>query len=147
MKYWFNQRMLKARAVRASLVVQMLKSLPVIRKPNSVPGFLKIPWRREWLLTPVFLHGEFHGQRSLAGCTVRGSHRVRHEWATNTFTSLSRAVRLVNAGFTHVFIRLLGNHIISFIAQRFDNPLLPHWSILANSWKQNLLLCASWELI
>ena len=24
----------------------------------------KIPWRREWLSTPVFLHGEFHGQRS-----------------------------------------------------------------------------------
>ena len=24
----------------------------------------KIPWRREWLPTPVFLPGEFHGQRS-----------------------------------------------------------------------------------
>ena len=31
------------------------------------------------------------------------------------FTSLSCAVRLVDPGFTHVFIRLLGNHIISFI--------------------------------
>ena len=29
------------------------------------PG--SIPWRREWLRTPVFLSGEFHGQRSLAG--------------------------------------------------------------------------------
>ena len=27
----------------------------------------KNPWRREWLHTLVFLHGEFHGQRSLAG--------------------------------------------------------------------------------
>ena len=26
-----------------------------------------IPWRREWLSTPVFLPGESHGQRSLAG--------------------------------------------------------------------------------
>ena len=25
------------------------------------------PWRREWLPTPVFLPGESHGQRSLAG--------------------------------------------------------------------------------
>ena len=24
----------------------------------------KIPWRKEWQLTPVFLPGEFHGQRS-----------------------------------------------------------------------------------
>ena len=27
----------------------------------------KIPWRREWLPTLVFLPAEFHGQRSLAG--------------------------------------------------------------------------------
>ena len=27
----------------------------------------KIPWRREWLPTPIFLPGKFHGQRSLVG--------------------------------------------------------------------------------
>ena len=27
----------------------------------------KIPWRREWQPTSVFLPGESHGQRSLAG--------------------------------------------------------------------------------
>ena len=27
----------------------------------------KIPWRRAWLPTAVFLPGEFHGKRSLAG--------------------------------------------------------------------------------
>jgi len=27
----------------------------------------KIPWRRAWLPTPVFLPGEFHGQRSMVG--------------------------------------------------------------------------------
>src|SRR5574337_741263 len=26
------------------------------------------PWRREWFLTPVFLPGEFHGQRSQLWC-------------------------------------------------------------------------------
>ena len=31
----------------------------------------KIPWRREWLPTPVFWPGEFHGQRSLAGYSPR----------------------------------------------------------------------------
>ena len=36
-------------------------------------GLGKIPWRREWLHTPVFLSGECHRQRSLAGgSTVRG---------------------------------------------------------------------------
>ena len=31
------------------------------------PWVEKISWRRTWQLTPVFLPGEFHGQRSLAG--------------------------------------------------------------------------------
>ena len=31
------------------------------------PWFGEIPWRREWLPTPVFLPWEFHGQRSLTG--------------------------------------------------------------------------------
>ena len=40
-------------------------------KAGERPGFdlwvRKIPWRREWLPTPVFLPREFHGQRRLAG--------------------------------------------------------------------------------
>ena len=32
----------------------------------------KIPWRREWLPTPVFLPEEFHGQRSLVGYSPWG---------------------------------------------------------------------------
>ena len=32
----------------------------------------KIPWRREWQLTPVFLLGESHGQRSLSGYSLWG---------------------------------------------------------------------------
>ena len=31
-----------------------------------------IPWRKDWLPTPVFLPGEFHGQRSLVGCSPWG---------------------------------------------------------------------------
>jgi len=34
------------------------------------PWVRKIPWRRARQLTPVFLPGESHGQRSLTGYTV-----------------------------------------------------------------------------
>ena len=45
----------------------------------------KIPWRRAWQPTPVFLPGEFHGQRSLAGYSPRGHKRVGlSEWTTVT---------------------------------------------------------------
>ena len=32
----------------------------------------KIPWRRKWQPTPVFLPGKFHGKRSLAGYSLQG---------------------------------------------------------------------------
>ena len=32
----------------------------------------KIPWSRIWQPTPVFLPGEFHGQRSLVGYSPWG---------------------------------------------------------------------------
>ena len=35
-------------------------------------GDLKIPWRREWQSTPVFLPGESHGQGSLEGYSSQG---------------------------------------------------------------------------
>ena len=57
---------------------QMVKNLPAKKKkrernclqyerPRFDPWVRKIPWRRNWPPTPVFLPGEFHGQRSLVG--------------------------------------------------------------------------------
>ena len=56
----------------ASWVAQMVKNLPQCRRPGFDPWVRKIPWRRAWQLTPVFLPGEFHGQRSLGGYSPRG---------------------------------------------------------------------------
>ena len=43
------------------------KNLPAVHRPGFEPWIGKIPWRREWQPTAVFLSGESHGQRSLAG--------------------------------------------------------------------------------
>ena len=40
----------------------------------------KIPWRRVWQPTPVFLPGEAHGQRSLVGYSS-WDRRVRYNWS------------------------------------------------------------------
>ena len=42
------------------------------RRPGLHPWIGKIPWRRKWQPIPVFLPGESHGQRSLAGYSPRG---------------------------------------------------------------------------
>ena len=54
----------------------MVKNLPAIAGDAGEltfdPWVGKKLWRREWQPTPVFLAGEFHGQKSLAGCSPWG---------------------------------------------------------------------------
>ena len=47
--------------------------------PGFDPWIGKIPWREEWLPTPVFLPGEFHGQKSLVGYSPWGHKRDTNE--------------------------------------------------------------------
>ena len=42
------------------------------RRHGFHPWVRKIPWKKEWLPTPVYLPGEFHEQRSLVGYSPRG---------------------------------------------------------------------------
>ena len=39
---------------------------------GTIPGSGRFPRRMKWQPTPIFLPGESHGQRSLAGCIPRG---------------------------------------------------------------------------
>jgi len=50
----------------------MVKNLPAMRETQFNPWVQKIPWRRAWLPTPVFLPGELHGEKSLIGFSPRG---------------------------------------------------------------------------
>ena len=54
----------------------VVKNLPVnagdIREAASIPGIGKIPWKKEWQPTPVFLPGESLGQRRLVGYSPWG---------------------------------------------------------------------------
>ena len=56
--------------LRASQVALVVKNLPAKAGDiRAVGSFLdwKIPWKRAWQPTPVFLPGESHRQRSLVG--------------------------------------------------------------------------------
>ena len=52
-------------------VVLTVKNPPInagqIRGKGLIPGVRKIPWSRKWQPAPVFLPGESHGKRKLAG--------------------------------------------------------------------------------
>ena len=50
---------------------------------GSIPGLNhKIPWRRAWPPTPVFLPGESPWTEEPGGLQSMGSKRVRHDWVT-----------------------------------------------------------------
>ena len=53
--------------VWASLVTQMVKNLPALQETSVQPLGQEDPLEKEMATTPVFLPGEFHGQRSLVG--------------------------------------------------------------------------------
>ena len=58
---------------KTTLVAQMVKRLPTMwERPGFDPWVRKIPWRRKWQPTPVFLPGKSHGPRSLAGYSLWG---------------------------------------------------------------------------
>ena len=59
----------------AQLVVLVVKNLPANAGDVRLgfdPWVRKIPWRRAWQCTSVFLPGESHGQGSLAGYSPQG---------------------------------------------------------------------------
>ena len=52
-------------------MAQTVKNLLAMQETGFYPWVGKIPWRREWQPTPVFLAREFHGQRSLVGYSLK----------------------------------------------------------------------------
>ena len=60
------------------------------RRRKLDPWVVKIPWSRKWQPTPVFLSGQFHGERSLAGYMSMGSQsRTRLSTHVNTSKGLT----------------------------------------------------------
>ena len=71
----------------ASLVAQMIKSLPAMQETWVQSLDQEDPLeKREWQPTPVFLPGESHGQRSPVGCSPWGrkeSDTIEHAHKAN----------------------------------------------------------------
>ena len=67
--------------IQSSLVAQRWRLRLQCRGRGFDLWVRKIPWRRKWQPTPVFLPGESHGQRSLVGYSPWGHKRVGHNLA------------------------------------------------------------------
>ena len=68
----------------------------------------KIPGRKKWKSTSVFLPGKSHGQRSLAGCSPWSHKIVRHDSVTKqqegpSVFSFLRNIHIVSIAATPIF--------------------------------------------
>ena len=68
---------LKARNPTHEATREKKESACQSRRQGFDPWVEKIPWRRKWQPTPVFLPEKSHGQRSLVGYTVHGVAKSR----------------------------------------------------------------------
>ena len=88
---WINSQDLTiVRAYLTSLVAQTAKNSPARQETWGLSLVSKIPWRREHLPTPVFLPGEFHGQRGLEGYSPWGRKELdmTDQLSTHTHTTI-----------------------------------------------------------
>ena len=51
-------------------MARVVKNLPAMQETQFNNWVRKIPWRRKWQPTPVFLPGETQGRQSLVGCRL-----------------------------------------------------------------------------
>ena len=93
------------------------------RRWEFSPWVGKIPWRRKWQPTPVFLPGESRGQRSLAGDSPWGHKSVGH----NSVAKQQRSC------FTMLYLFLLCNQM--------KHAFPPSWTFLPSppkgAWIKN----------
>ena len=106
----------------ASLVAQLVKNLPVMWKTWVQSLGLEDLLTREWLPTPVFWPGEFHGLYS------PWVAKSLHDWVTFTFTFIIMYEKY-----------LLCNKIVQSM-QQFTSIYLTHNSLLCiyPKWWYNL---------
>ena len=52
------------------------------RRCGLYPWIEKMPWRKKWQSTSVFLPEKFHGEMSLASYSPWGRKRVGHDFST-----------------------------------------------------------------
>ena len=71
--------------IRTFQVAQWVRIFLQRRRPSLIPESRKIPWRRKWQPTPVFLPGESHDRRAW---------RAKIHWVAKNQTQLSNWVQV-----------------------------------------------------
>ena len=119
----------------------MVKILPAMWRPRFDPKVGKIPWRRDWLPTPVFLPREFNVQRSPGRLQSMGPQRIAHDWLTNApLFNIGRVPQKTlrdmyeHVGYNCVKIKLHFNKSFYFPFNYILQKIRSHYHSLNSQW-------------
>ena len=111
------------------------------------PWVGKIPWKRKWQSTPVFLPGEFYGQRILAGYSSWGRKKLDMTERISllpTVISLNNLLKKIQIFLINIFSVQFG-HSVVWSRSTSGLPVHPHLSeftaTAAKSFQSCLSLC------
>ena len=95
----------------------MVKNSYAIPETRLDPWIGKIPWRRNWQPTPVFLPGESHEQRSLVELTVDGVTKCQVQLNMTAHTDTCIPLLLYNFDIysSYLFLYFFNREICTFI--------------------------------
>ena len=93
-------------------------------------GISRNGWRRKWQPTPIFLPGEFHGQRSLVGYSPWGCKESDMTKHTHTRTHTHRNLRK--------YLQLSSNLMVKNLKLPWTGNTRIQWKSLRNTASQTL---------
>ena len=105
-----------------------------------------IYWIRKWQLTPVFLPGESHGQRNLAGSWGHKESDTTYDWTTIYIYKHSQISKCKTGAILNMFPRflmLLLSWICSFTIVVSDMTIGRNW--VKNTWHLSVLFLLHYE--
>ena len=80
----------------------MVNSLPASARDGGFHAWVeKIPWRREWQPTPIFLPGKSHGQRSVEGYSL---HSGKESDLTKQLSTEHNSILFVSLKFSEILM-------------------------------------------
>ena len=117
------------------------------RRPRFNPCIRKTPWRRKWQPTPVFLPGESHGERSLAGYSpgvTKNQSQLNYYYHLETNVDLgvqpSSLVWLCNPMDCSTPVFPVPHHLLEF------TQVHVHWIGDANYWFYSIQYLVHFEV-
>ena len=98
------------------------------RRHRFIPWILKMPWRKAWQPTPVFLSGEYHGQKGTCWATVHRFSKsgTQLKWLSTHMSPVSSLKW--EPEFTKKHIRIFFGLRKNKLARNFNLILKQIWS-------------------